>query len=69
MRRFAIALLLILTAFSVQAAALGALVDAAWVRANIGKPGVVFLDVRSYGAYRAGHIPGAVFTNYGCDGW
>jgi thiosulfate/3-mercaptopyruvate sulfurtransferase len=69
MRRFAISLLLIFVSLHARAADLPPLVDAAWVRANIAKPGVVFLDVRSYGAYRAGHIPGAVFTNYGRDGW
>jgi thiosulfate/3-mercaptopyruvate sulfurtransferase len=45
------------------------LVDATWVRSNIGKPGLVFLDVRSFGAYRAAHVPGAIYTNYGRDGW
>ena len=45
------------------------LVDAEWVRGQIGKPGIIFLDVRSYGAYRAGHVPGAIYTNYGRDGW
>jgi thiosulfate/3-mercaptopyruvate sulfurtransferase len=45
------------------------LVDAAWVRNQIGKPDITFLDVRSYGAYRAGHVPGAIYTNYGRDGW
>ncbi len=45
------------------------LVDASWVRTNLGKPGIVFLDVRSFGAYRAAHVPGAVYTNYGRDGW
>ena len=46
------------------------LVNAGWVKDNIGKPDVVFLDVRgSAGAFRAGHIPGAVFTSYGRDKW
>ncbi|MBC8337677.1 MAG: sulfurtransferase [Alphaproteobacteria bacterium] len=46
------------------------LVDVAWVKANIGKPGIVFLDVRgSAGAFKAGHIPGAIFTSYGRDKW
>jgi len=46
------------------------LVNAQWVKDNIAKPGVVFLDVRgSVGAFRAGHIPGAVFTSYGRDKW
>jgi len=51
------------------------LVDSAWVKANIGKPGIVFLDVRgklagkSKADYLRGHIPGAVWTNYLKDGW
>lgn len=51
------------------------LVDVEWVKANIGKPGVVFLDVRgklagqSKSDYLRAHIPGAVHTNYLKDGW
>ncbi len=52
-----------------QAMAAEPLVDAAWVKANIGKPDVVFLDVRPAVDYLRGHIPGAVNTNYAKDGW
>lgn len=51
------------------------LVDSDWVKANIGKPGVVFLDVRgrlagkSKSDYLRAHIPGAVYTDYLKDGW
>ena len=46
------------------------LVNAQWVKDNLAKPDVVFLDVRgSAGAFRAGHIPDAVFTSYGRDKW
>ncbi len=45
------------------------LVDAAWAVANIGKPGVVFVDLQPGPDYLKGHIPGAVNTNYGKDGW
>jgi len=50
------------------------LIDVAWVKANLGKPGIVFLDVRSGGGvtketWLKGHIPGAVFTDYAKDGW
>ena len=51
------------------------LVDVEWVKANIGKPGVVFLDVRtrlggkSKSDYLRAHIPGAVYTDYLKDGW
>ncbi len=51
------------------------MVDVEWVKNNIGKPGIVFLDVRgklagkSKADYLRGHIPGAVWTNYLKDGW
>jgi len=51
------------------------LVSVDWVKANLGKPGVVFLDVggrlggKSKATYLRGHIPGAVYTNYLKDGW
>jgi len=47
------------------------LVNVDWVKANIGKPGVFFLDVRGEGriGYMRAHIPGAVFSDYGRDGW
>ena len=45
------------------------LVDAAWAIANVGKPGVVFVDFQSSKDYADGHIPGAINTNYGKDGW
>ena len=45
------------------------LVDAAWVKDNIGKPDVVFLDVRGKIDYMRGHVPGAVNTSLGRDGW
>lgn len=64
-----------LTGLASLAMAAEPLVDAAWVKANIGKPGVVFLDVRgklggkSKADYLRAHIPGAVHTNYLKDGW
>jgi thiosulfate/3-mercaptopyruvate sulfurtransferase len=65
-----VALLLVLA----PARAAEPLVDVAWVKANLGRPGVLLLDVRSGAGrtradYLAGHIPGAVFTDYGKDGW
>jgi len=45
------------------------LVDVAWVKENIGAEGVVFVDARGQTDYLRGHIPGAVNTNYGKDGW
>lgn len=51
------------------ALAADALVDVEWVKANAGKPGVVVIDARGSTDYLRGHIPGAVNTNYGKDGW
>ena len=45
------------------------LVDAAWVKANLAKPGVVLIDVRSTADYLRGHIPGAVTTDVDKSGW
>jgi len=45
------------------------LVDVAWVKANTGKAGIVFLDFRGNAAYLRGHVPGAIHSNYGKDGW
>ncbi len=52
-----------------QAMAAEPLVDVEWAKANIGKPGVMFLDARAQVDYLRGHIPGAVNTDYGKDGW
>lgn len=50
------------------------LVSFDWLKANLGKQGMVVLDVRSgAGVTRAvfarAHIPGAVYTDYAKDGW
>lgn len=50
------------------------LVSVDWVKTNLGKPGIVLLDVRSGAGvskewYLKGHIPGAVYTDYAKDGW
>ncbi len=45
------------------------LVDTAWVKANAGSQGIVFLDVRSRDAYRQGHVPSAIHSSYGGDQW
>ncbi len=66
--RIALAALFLLVA-ALPARAATPLVDVAWVRDHIGKPGVMFLDVRSRGDYAQAHIPGAVNTDYAKDGW
>jgi len=51
------------------------LVDAAWLARHLGQPGLVVLDVRnklggaSERTYRAGHVPGAVYSDYLTAGW
>jgi thiosulfate/3-mercaptopyruvate sulfurtransferase len=46
------------------------LVDTGWVKSNLGKDGIVFLDVTSNpNGYAKGHVPGAVFTHYKKDKW
>lgn len=45
------------------------LVDVAWAVANVGKPGIVFLDLQPQSDYLKGHIPGAVNSDYAKDGW
>ncbi len=45
------------------------LVDIDWVKANSGKEGIVFVDLRSTPAYLNGHVPGAVHAKYHKDNW
>lgn len=45
------------------------LVDVEWLKANLGKPNVVVLDLQPVADYLRGHIPGAVNTNFEKDGW
>lgn len=45
------------------------LVNVDWVKANIGKPGVAFVDLQPTADYLRGHIPGAVSTDYYKGGW
>ncbi len=53
----------------------GPLVDVAWVKATLGTPGLVFLDLRgplggaSRAHYLQAHIPGAIYSDYLRDGW
>lgn len=61
--------LVALFGFSGFAQASQPLVDTAWVKANVGKPDVVFVDFQPATDYLRGHIPGAVNSNYGKDGW
>ncbi|MBE7524322.1 MAG: sulfurtransferase [Burkholderiales bacterium] len=51
------------------AAAADPLVNVDWVKANLGKPGIVFIDFAPPADFLRGHIPGAVNSNYAKDGW
>jgi thiosulfate/3-mercaptopyruvate sulfurtransferase len=55
--------------FSAGAFAADPLVSVDWVKANIGKPGVVFIDLQPPADYLRGHIPGALNTDYYKGGW
>ncbi len=52
-----------------------ALISPAELAKRLGQPGLVVLDIRSAGygggraAYDAGHIPGAIHSDYVADGW
>lgn len=75
MKKYLMAFVILIGGMASNALAADPLVDVAWVKANIGKPGVVFLDVRgklagkSKADYLRAHIPGAIWTNYLKDGW
>lgn len=58
-----------LVLFSAGAFAAGPLVSVEWVKSNIGKPGVVFIDLQPPADYLRGHIPGAINTDYYKGGW
>ena len=66
---------LALVFFSAPLLAAEPLVDGDWLQANLGRCDVVVLDVRnkidkgSREVYEAGHIPGAVYSDYIEDGW
>lgn len=69
------ATLLIATAIGGTAQANQPLVTVDWLKANLGKPNLVVLDVRSPGKgdpadlFEKAHIPGAVHADYAKAGW
>lgn len=75
--RYLLSLLLFIVLSVPAPSALAAtpLVDSQWVVENAPRPDVVILDVRnrlgggSREAYLAGHIPGAIHSDYLADGW
>ncbi len=54
---------------SSAASAAEPLVTVDWVKAHVGKPGIVFVDLRPQADYLRGHVPGAVHTDFEKDGW
>ena len=72
MKRFANTLKTTVAVVALMAApafAADPLVDVAWLKDNLGAEGMVVIDARGSTDYLRGHIPGAVNTNYGKDGW
>ena len=58
-----------LLAVARPAGAADPLVSVDWVKANLDKPGIVYVDFAPPADYLRGHIPGAVNSNYAKDGW
>lgn len=61
--------LVLLLATARMATAAEPLVDVEWAKANASKAGIVFIDFQPATDFLRGHIPGAVNSNYGKDGW
>ena len=55
--------------FTLSVNAASPVVDVDWVKSHTGQKNIVFVDLRSVGAYKAGHVPGAVHASYGRDKW
>jgi len=62
-------LFLAILAFAPKAQASSPLVKAEWVSDRVDKPGIIFLNLRSFSAYRTSYVPSVVYTNYGRDDW
>lgn len=45
------------------------LVDAVWVKASLGKPGIVVVDMQPASDFLRGHVPGAANTDFAKSGW
>jgi thiosulfate/3-mercaptopyruvate sulfurtransferase len=57
------------TSVVVAKTAVTPLVSVPWLAENLDTGGQVLVDLRGQRSYLAGHIPGAVNTDYGRDGW
>ncbi|MFN4148750.1 MAG: rhodanese-like domain-containing protein, partial [Rhodocyclaceae bacterium] len=45
------------------------LVDVAWLKANLGKPGIAIVDMQPASDFLRAHIPGAANTDFAKSGW
>lgn len=45
------------------------LVDTAWLKANLGKPGIAIVDMQPTTDFLRGHVPGAANTDFAKSGW
>ncbi len=45
------------------------LVDVAWLKANLDKPGIAVVDMQPTTDFMRGHVPGAASTDFGKSGW
>lgn len=45
------------------------LVNTAWLKANLGKPGVAIVDMQLASDFVRGHVPGAANTDFAKSGW
>ena len=66
---FAFLALVSLATTSLAADGVRPLVNVGWFVDHLARPGVVIVDTRSRAEYDAGHVTGAVHTDYGRDGW
>lgn len=75
MRRHVIWAVAALVIFGAARVGAAPLVDAAWLEGRLGSPELVVLDIRnkidggSKEVFEAGHIPGAVYSDYLSAGW
>jgi len=75
MTRRLIGLVLAWAVLGATSASAAPLVDAAWLQDRLDVPRLVILDIRngidggSREVFEAGHIPGAVYSDYGAAGW
>lgn len=45
------------------------LVDVAWMKTNLGKPGIAIVDLQASADFLRGHLPGAANTDFAKSGW